>query len=62
MFEIKLADKVLGNGRRLGGKEKAFDSAYALWKFYEDERPGILERDLKYVSEVNPPKVKKDKK
>lgn len=62
MLEIKLADKTLGNGRRLLGKEKSFDSAYALWKFYEDERPGVLERDLKVVSETNPPKKNNKKK
>ena len=61
MFEIKL-DKVLGNERRLGRKKKAFDSAYALWKFYEDERPGILEGLKICFRGRNPSKSQKDKK
>lgn len=59
MIEVKLADKSLPNGKRLRGKEKSFDSGYAAWKFYEDERPGQLEKDLKLVSEEKPAKKTK---
>lgn len=59
MIEIKLADRVLSNGKVMKGKEKSFDSGYAAWKFYDDERPGVLEKDLKMVSEERPSKKTK---
>jgi hypothetical protein len=45
MFEMQLAARQVGN-KIVRGKSKQFDSAYALWKFFEDERPGVLDRQL----------------
>jgi hypothetical protein len=45
MFEMQLAARQVGD-KMVRGKSKQFDSAYALWKFFEDERPGVLDRQL----------------
>ena len=48
MIEIKLADRVKKNGEVVVGECRQFDDGEKAAGWFDNKRPGVIERDIKW--------------